>query len=429
VQVPTGRVFGGEVSHGNGDYRSFSFRPRAAGVYRWVVRYSGDRANRPAGPTACDAVGERVVVPRPRTTLRTNASPGTGVGAAIHDTATLAGGSGPTGTIAFRLYGPDDATCSRRPVFVTQQRVFGNGQYQSPAFTPPDAGTYRWTARYSGNLSNAGAATTCDDNDEAVTVGRVRPTLSTSASPVGSFGGGVRVRAAGLSIYDAATLSQGAQPTGQITFNLYGPNDSRCTRTAVFTTATTVNGNGIYNSQQFTPTAPGVYRWRATYSGDANNFATGPGSCGDRAEGVRVTLPAVVALTSSASPAVTIGEALHDTAHVGGGSRPTGKISFRLYGPKNNGCTGRPVFASTVNVAGNNDYASRSFTPTAAGVYQWVARYSGDARNRPAGPTACDDVAETAIVRRAAVVPAVPTLSTTVSHRLSSARRCTTPRI
>ena len=244
---------------------------------------------------------------------------------------------------------------------------------------------------------------------------RLRPALSTSASPVGSFGRGPRVRAAGLSIYDAATLSQGAQPTGQITFKLYGPNDSRCTRAPVFTTATTVNGNGVYNSQRFTPTASGIYRWRAIYSGDANNLAAGPGPCGDRAEGVRITVPEVVALTSSASPAVTIGGALHDTAHLSGGSRPTGKISFRLYGPTNNGCTGRPVFASTVNVAGNDDYASEPFTPKAAGVYQWVARYSGDARNRPAGPTACDDVAEIVIVRPAAVVPAVPVLSTTAS--------------
>ncbi|MGZ4255151.1 MAG: hypothetical protein ACXVR2_18090 [Solirubrobacteraceae bacterium] len=287
-----------------------------------------------------------MIVSRPRTALRTIASPGGRIGDAIHDTAILLGGSRPTGRITFRLYGSDDATCSRPPAFVAQQRVFGNGRYRSPVFTPRDAGTYRWTASYSGNVSNVGAATSCDDNDETATVLRLRPALSTSASPVGSFGRGPRVRAAGLSIYDAATLSQGAQPTGQITFKLYGPNDSRCTRAPAFTTATTVNGNGVYNSQRFTPTASGVYRWRAIYSGDANNLAAGPGPCGDRAEGVRITVPEVVALTSSASPAVTIGGTLHDTAHLSGGSRPTGKISFHLYGPTNNGCTGRPVFAS-----------------------------------------------------------------------------------
>jgi hypothetical protein len=403
------------VANGNGDYRSRPFRPRVAGVYRWVVRYSGDRTNHSAGPTACAADGESVVVSRPRTALRTVASPGAGIGGAIHDTAILFGGSRPTGRITFRLYGPGDTTCSRRPAFVTQQRVFGNGHYRSPTFTPQDAGTYRWTAAYSGNLTNAGTATSCDDNNETVTVVRTHPALSTSASPVGGFGRGPRVVATGRSIYDAATLSAGAQPTGQITFNLYGPNDSGCTREPVFTTATKVRGNGTYNSQQFTPTASGVYRWRAAYSGDANNLPVGPGSCGDRTESVRVTIPAVPALTSSASPAVTIGEAIHDTAHLSDGSRPTGRISFRLYGPANHGCTGRPVFASTVRVAGNDDYASPSFTPHTDGEYQWVARYSGDARNGPAGPTGCDDSAETAIVRPAGVVPAVPALSSTAS--------------
>jgi hypothetical protein len=380
------------VSHGNGDYRSRAFRPRTPGVYRWVVRYSGDRGNHHAGPTACSDGSERVVVSRPRTVLRTNASTGGPIGDAIHDSAILAGGSRPTGRITFRLYGPDDASCARAPAFVTRQRVFGNGLYRSPRFTPQDAGTYRWTAAYSGNLSNAGAATSCDDNDETVTVLRQRPALSTSASPVGSFGRGPRATAAGSPVHDAATLSDGSRPTGQITFELYGPDDSRCAGAPVFTTATTVNGNGSYNSQPFTPTASGSYRWRATYSGDANNLPVGPGSCGDRAERVRVTIPAVVALTSSASPAVTIGGALHDTAHLSGGSRPTGKISFRLYGPANHGCSGRPVFASAVKVAGNDDYASPSFTPSTAGTYQWVDRYSGDARNRPAGPTGCDDV-------------------------------------
>ena len=73
------------------------------------------------------------------------------------------------------------------------------------------------------------------------------------------------------------------------------------------------------------------------------------------------------------------------------------------------------MFAAAVKVAGNDDYASPSFTPNAAGKYRWVVRYSGDARNRSAGPTRCDDVAEIAIVRSAGVDPADPALSTTSS--------------
>ena len=210
-------------------------------------------------------------------------------------------------------------------------------------------------------------------------------------------------------------MTAGAKPTGEIVFALYGPNDRACSRAPVFTTATTVTGNGTYNSEPFTATASGTYRWVATYSGDANNLAAGPTGCGDSAEAVRVTIPAVTALASSASPAVTIGGAIHDTAHLSGGARPTGRISFRLYGPARTGCTGRPLFAATVKVAGNDDYASPSFTPTTAGAYQWVAGYSGDARNKPAGPTRCNDAAEAAIVREVAVDPVATAFSTTAS--------------
>ena len=404
-----------KVASGNGDYSSRPFRPSAAGTYHWVVRYSGDDNNEPAGPTACDAGAETVVISRARTALRTVASRGGSIAEAIHDTAVLTGGSRPRGRIIFRLYGPDDPTCSHQPVFVTQQRLFGNGMYRSPTFIPQDAGRYLWTAQYPGNLSNRGSATGCGDRGESATVARSQPALSTSASPVGSFGKGPRVRAAGLSIYDTATLTAGAKPTGEITFALHGPNDRACSRAPVFTTATTVTGNGTYNSEPFTATATGTYRWVATYSGDANNHVAGPTGCGDSAEAVRVIIPAATALASSASPAVTIGGAIHDTAHLSGGSKPTGRISFHLYGPARNGCTGRPLFAATVKVAGNDNYESPSVTPTAAGVYQWVARYSGDARNKPAGPTRCTDPAEEAIVRQAAVDPVATAFSTTAS--------------
>ncbi len=114
---------------------------------------------------------------------------------------------------------------------------------------------------------------------------------------------------------------------------------------------------------------------------------------------------------------MTIGGALHDTAHLSGGAIPSGTITFRLFGPGDSACAGHPAFTSTVAVAGNNDYASESFVPTAAGVYRWVVSYSGDARNNPAGPTACGDSAEIAFVRELGITPLViPVFSTTASQ-------------
>jgi hypothetical protein len=88
--------------------------------------------------------------------------------------------------------------------------------------------------------------------------------------------------------------------------------------------------------------------------------------CGDAAEQVDVTLPADVQLSTSASGAVTLGGAIHDTAHLSGGSSPTGTLTFRLYAPSDTTCTGDPIFTSTVGANGNGDYNSEPFKPTAA---------------------------------------------------------------
>ncbi len=401
---------------GNGTYTSASFAPIQAGTYHWVASYSGDDANRPAGPTACGDLAETVVVSRAQPMLATTAVSNVGLGLGVSDSATLSGALSPTGTITFRLYGPNDAACSTSPVFSAQKTVTGNGVYVSPTFVPQHAGTYLWVATYSGDANNAPAATGCGDAAETLVVQPRQPALSTVAGVPSRFGVRRETRAAGLSIIDAATLSGGAAPTGEITFSLYGPDDGTCSRTPVFTTATAVTGNGTYNSEPFTPTASGTYRWVASYSGDANNHPAGPSACGESEEHVGVTLPADTELTSTASEAVTIGGAVHDTAHLSGGAAPTGTMTFRLFGPEDSACSGNPAFTSTVAVAGNNDYVSESFVPRAAGVYRWVVGYSGDARNKPAGPTACGDSTEIVIIRPASITPVVPVFSTTASQ-------------
>ncbi|MBI4898606.1 MAG: DUF11 domain-containing protein, partial [Actinobacteria bacterium] len=87
----------------------------------------------------------------------------------------------------------------------------------------------------------------------------------------------------GDTIKDVAQLAGGTNPGGSITFKLYGPSDTTCTKTPVWTNTKTVSGNGTYTSDNFTPTQSGVYRWVAYYSGDGNNAAV-HGTCGDTKE-------------------------------------------------------------------------------------------------------------------------------------------------
>ncbi|MEV0457686.1 choice-of-anchor A family protein [Catellatospora methionotrophica] len=388
---------------GNGNYASQQFTPTQPGTYRWIASYSGDAGNT-AVTTACLDPNESVVVAAVAPTLSTDASADITLGGQVNDVATLAGGSAPTGSITFNLYGPNDATCSNDPVFTSTVPVNGNGDYPSTQFTPTLAGTYRWIAGYSGDANNTAATTSCNDPNESVVVntGQVTPTLSTDASDDVTLGGQVS---------DTATLAGGTAPTGSITFNLYGPNDATCSNDPAFTATVPVNGNAAYPSGPFTPTQAGTYRWIASYSGDAGNAAVA-GACNDAGESVVVN-PAVVTptLSTDASGNVPLGGQVNDVATLAGGQNPTGTITFNLYGPENATCAGQPVFTTQVQVTGNAAYPSAQFTPTLIGTYRWIASYSGDANNA-AVTGACNDDNESVTVLRGTVTP---TLSTDAS--------------
>jgi hypothetical protein len=375
---------------GNGSYTSDPFTASSAGTYRWVASYGGDSNNNASGPTSCADPAETVVVTAASPTLTTLASPSVTVGGAINDAATLAGGAGATGTITFKLFGPNNASCTGSPIFTSTKTVTGNGTYTSDSFTTSSAGTYRWIANYGGDSNNNSAGpTSCTDPTETVVVTAASPTLTTQASLSVTVGG---------SISDTATLAGGASPTGTITFKLFGPNNASCTGSPVLTSTKTIIGNGNYASDPFTASSAGTYRWVANYSGDSNNNSAGPTSCTDPAEAVVVT-SASPTLTTQASPSITVGGLINDTATLAGGASPTGTITFKLFGPNNASCTGSPVFTSTKTVAGNGSYASDLFTTVSAGTYRWVASYSGDANNNAAGPISCTDPAETVVVR------------------------------
>ena len=117
---------------------------------------------------------------------------------------------------------------------------------------------------------------------------KATPTISTVASP--------NTTHLGATVSDTATLSGGSNPTGTVTFQLFGPNDSTCGGMPVFTSTKTLSG-GSATSDPFVPTTPGTYRWIASYSGDANNDPVA-GMCNDANESV-VVLPAGTSVTGS----------------------------------------------------------------------------------------------------------------------------------
>jgi len=122
---------------------------------------------------------------------------------------------------------------------------------------------------------------------------------------------------------------------------------------------------------------------------------------------------AATTLSTQASPGVTLGGAISDTATLSGGAAPTGTITFNLYAPGDSSCTGAPVFTSLVPVNGNGSYTSASFTSAAIGTYRWIANYGGDANNAPT-TNACNAANESVTVTAAPPPPpatGIPTLS------------------
>jgi hypothetical protein len=129
-----------------------------------------------------------------------------------------------------------------------------------------------------------------------VTVGKgsqtTQPTLTTAPSATS-----VTLATTAPTLKDSATLSGAYDPTGTVTFTLYGPSNN-----LLDTETVTVSGNGTYT----TPTGytlpgtsvqvAGMYQWDATYSGDGNNKVASDNN--DPGEVVTVTAPGQLAFGS-----------------------------------------------------------------------------------------------------------------------------------
>jgi hypothetical protein len=174
-------------------------------------------------------------------------------------------------------------------------------------------------------------------------VSKAGPTIKTTATDASGTS---------PSVTDSATLSGGYNPTGTITFKLYGPSTTPSCASLVYTSsAFAVHGNGTYGSATFSPTLPGTYYWIASYSGDGNNAATS-GSCGDSGETSAVVSYAKVVKTF-------------------GGSAPSGtqQVDFQLRSGASISAAGTVLETKTVN-AGNGGIVTFSTSLLPGATYQ-----------------------------------------------------------
>ncbi|MEY2482408.1 MAG: hypothetical protein QOK24_936 [Verrucomicrobiota bacterium] len=169
------------------------------------------------------------------------------------------------------------------------------------------AGTFSATLRTAGNRT----ITATDTSNSSITgtsntiaVSQATPALTGTVSPSNAN--------AGMPFTDTAVLSGGINPTGTMTFTVYGPNAANCA-TAIFTSVKTVNGNGSYVSDPFTPSVQGNYTFVALYSGDANNNPVST-VCGAASQTFTVGPPPAQSLNISTRLRTELG----DRAMIGG---------------------------------------------------------------------------------------------------------------
>jgi hypothetical protein len=387
-----------------------------AGTFYWAAFYSGDADNRAA---ASDCATEPLVVTRAPAQVTTELTAGGGaivVGESASDAAVLAGVTASAGgTVQYRFYGSLSACQSATSAFppagggtlVSTVTVTGGAVPPSAAHVFAAAGTFYWAAFYSGDASDAPAASDCATEPLLVTRAAARVTTVLSAADG-------QISVAG-SASDAAVLAGvTASAGGTVQYRFYGSLPACQSATAAFPPAgggtlvstVAVTDGVVPPSAAHKFSAAGTFYWAAFYSGDAadqpaaSDCATEPLLVTRAASAVTTQLSAagrVISVDGSASDSAV----LHAVTATAGGT-----VQYRLYGslPACQSATaafppaGGGTLVSTVAVTDGVVPPSAAHKFSAAGTFYWAAFYSGDAADQPA---ASDCATEPLLVPRA----------------------------
>lgn len=397
--------------------------PRSAGTWCFSASYGGsnnyDAASDNTSGSNLDS-SECVVVPPASSTSSSTISAAVvtlGASDSVNDTVTVQGTApkgAPSGTVTFyacqtgstQAYSPSFCTPSGTPedTETVQAGADDTSSATSVSFTPNAAGTWCFSAIYSGDNNYTGSSdnTTSGnlDSDECVLVGQASSTSATVVSPTN-----ITLGPSGT-LSDSVTVtgnSVGGPPTGGVTFYVcqtgstqtIAPsfcNPSGTPESSEALAPASVDPNNDLSdatSATFTPSAAGTWCFSAVYGGDSNytsstdNTTSGnldSSECALVGQAGSVTATTISSATVNVDPSGTVTDSVTVTGNSAGGV-PQGTVDFYVCGPTASDalCTSQSSPEGTPTLAqassDTSSATSSGFTPSATGVWCFAAVY------------------------------------------------------
>ena len=347
------------------------------GVYKWRATYSGDDNNLGVSITACLDPNEASTVTAAVPTLVASASGPTTVGGQLSDTAALTGANDPTGTITFRLFGPDDPTCSGTVASQSSRTVNGNGTYTSDPFTAAAPGTYRWVASYSGDADDPALASACGDLAQTVVVSAGPTTTSTSTSttststtststtvPPTTTSSTTSTSSSSTTTSPSSTTTSTTSTTPSTTSSSSSTSSTSSTSTSL--APTTTSSSPTTTSSTVTPTTTSS---STTSTSSASTSSTTSTSSTSTTSTTSTTVPVATGTTVAPAPSVTVTPnpvGAGQNAVVTGSGFPAGPVDITLFST--------PVLLSRLTVGAGGTFTATVTIPadTPPGAHRLV---------------------------------------------------------
>src|SRR5262249_47148198 len=301
-------------------------------VYRATTKEAAANAQRLVVPTSQEVSGTVVShVAKGQIAVSSAAAPTQlVVGHVVRDEVTISGATaGWHGTVSVSIDGPFSAEtetrCGRR-VWHGSFAANGPGTYRTPVATVSRPGWYVFEITVPGDSTNVGVKSRCDDAAERF-FAQTQPSLTTKVSSDNV--------AAGTPMFERLTVRGRGGTPRTVIVDLYGPFASQtaivCSGTPIWSGSVSVQRDGSFNTDSFTPTVPGVYSYQATI-GNTALVRGSQGACGEAGE--TTTVPATPAVVTRASTAETSpGSQISDSLHVTGTGALTLTVTVELFGP------------------------------------------------------------------------------------------------